>query len=191
MLLSVLHYMLCNVCVGEIVTMRLDTEQCALVHCMQLRITGWQLPMQGSVMHCLVALLLCVVEIVVRCCCALFHCCCALSWCLCIAAVQVHLVEVSPYMRQQQWNKLQCTATGSSSSDGRNQQQQQQQHEISSGISGLNGAQVDPVCHPILLPLPQCIHVPTTACCCSSTTRESSQQYIYCMYIHSQTTCIL
>jgi NADH dehydrogenase [ubiquinone] 1 alpha subcomplex assembly factor 7 len=74
---------------------------------------------------------------------------------------QVHLVEVSPFMRQQQWDKLQCSSAGSSSSHqpqlhmlplsavtSVNQQQQQQQQQlpvekgITHGISGLNSREV-------------------------------------------------
>ncbi|KAF6264206.1 S-adenosyl-L-methionine-dependent methyltransferase [Scenedesmus sp. NREL 46B-D3] len=68
-------------------------------------------------------------------------------------ALQVHLVEVSPFLRQQQWEKLHCSTgrscgddasstNGGSSSSGDEQQQQQQEHSFSSGVSGLNGAEV-------------------------------------------------
>jgi len=85
--------------------------------------------------------------------------------------VQVHLVEVSPFMRQQQWDKLQCSSASSSSSSSSAssssshqpqlhtlppsavtsvspQQQQQQQQQvpvekgITHGISGLNSCEV-------------------------------------------------
>jgi hypothetical protein len=73
--------------------------------------------------------------------------------------MQVHLVEVSPYMRQQQWEKLQCSSSSSSSSNssssssggndnhgsssaGTGAGQQQQQEAFESGVSGLNNAKV-------------------------------------------------
>lgn len=95
-------------------------------------------------------------------------------------ALQVHLVEVSPFMRQQQWDKLQCSAatdSGSSSSsssaessaagekcnsglDAVQQQQQQKKAEgFSCGISALNGAPVRQWRGARLICVPQCIQM--------------------------------